>query len=164
MSTYPYASPTGYGSAAHSSPYGAPAAVPSGGAYSHSPYGAPAPAPAPASNYGAPTQERMHSPYATNTLSPGGGYAPSGGGYHSAAPSPRMGTMGLGGVGATTMTPLPTGGQLTVGPGAASPPQQAQPFAANVQPGTVTYTTTVDEKGRAVYHHFKYVLLSFNLM
>ena len=91
---------------------------------------------------------------------------PGSGGYHSAAPSPRVGAAPLGGIpgtGMTTTTPLPTGGQLTVGPGAASPPQQAQPFAANVQPGTVTYTTTVDDKGRTVYHHFRYAVPSFGL-
>lgn len=69
-----------------------------------------------------------------------------------------MGMMGLGGAQPAAIglsSPLPAGVQLNPGPGMASPPQQAQPFASNVVPGTVTYTTTVDEKGRTVYHHFR---------
>ena len=52
---------------------------------------------------------------------------------------------------------VPPGGQLTIGPAAAAAAGAggAQPFAANVRPGALTYTTTMDPQGRTIYHNFR---------
>lgn len=123
------------------SPYAAPGSVP--GAQMHSQYVAAGQQPAAVGAY-------PHSPYqpaAGSTLAPG---AYPG---QMTQPSPMA-----------AQTYLPSGGQMSMGTGGAmtaptTPAQQAQPFAANVTPGSVTYTTTTDALGRVTYHHFRRVVL-----
>ena len=59
------------------------------------------------------------------------------------------------------MNPYLPGGQVPVSPIVSHPatpyPQTTPQQAANIQPGSITYTTTTGPDGQIVYHPFKYV-------
>lgn len=159
ISTYPNG---GGGQAAYPSVGGGQGAYPSAGGGitpAHSPYLASAAAATGQSSYpGAPglAPGSAASPYAGSTSgSTLVGHSP-GAIYAGASPLQQYPGLAHGaGAGVGVQGAAPVGGQLTIGAQALSPQQQQQPFSANVQPGAVTYTTTVDANGRVTYHHFR---------
>ncbi|KAH9999368.1 hypothetical protein BJV77DRAFT_1064275 [Russula vinacea] len=119
-------------------------------------YRAPSPSP-----YGAPPRAPSPNPYGQRAPSPNpyGQRAPSPNPYGQRAPSPNPYAPRA----SSPLPPLPYGH----GPPSPIPPTQALQPAPNsapgsqIQPGTITYTTSTSPDGRSIYHPFKAVPVSY---